>query len=212
MMSLVRKHISEHRSTGRPPAGPTAAIEFRHPPLWTAGQRIRQHEQTLLCALRMRRCRLLDRAPIGIKPRRTLQVWGRPLDPNQPAVVQMRKDGRNRPPTSRLSRGLRPPGPRIQMPQQMLIDCIVDGVGLYQDGRKVGHAAIVRRFCTFDRSLRHEPSPLVVPMFSTRHQLPPTHVDLGRNDPQPLSIVASPFTGGNTAVNDTLSRRQSRNS
>ena len=121
MMRLMRKHVSKHRPASRPHRSPTPPIEFRHPPIRPAGQRIVQHPQTLRRALPMCRSSLLHRAPIRIQRRRTLQMRRRISNPNQPAVMQMRKESGNRPPAPRLPWRLCPPSPPIQMRQQMLV-------------------------------------------------------------------------------------------
>ncbi len=136
MMRLVRKHVRKHRPAGRPHRSPTTPAKFRHPPLRPAGQCIPQHAQTLLCTLLMCHSSLLHRAPVRIQRRRTLQMRRRVPNPYQSAVVQVRKDRRNRPPAPWPPGRPRPPGPLIEVRQQMLIHRIVDRVSLDQNSGK----------------------------------------------------------------------------
>jgi hypothetical protein len=126
MMRLMRKHVSEHRPSRRPRPRPTATPEFGHAPLLPARQGIRKHADTLRRALPVRSSGLSHRAPRRIQRRRTLQVRRRTLQPNQPAVMQMRKDRSNRPPAESASGQFRPPSPWIKIRHQPLIHRIVD--------------------------------------------------------------------------------------
>jgi hypothetical protein len=132
MMRLMRENVRKHRPTGGPDRNPTPAREFRNPPRCPAGQGICQHPQTLRCALLVRGRRLLDRAPERIERRGTLQMRSGILDPHQPAVMQVRKDRPNRPPSTFRPRQLGAPSPRIEVLQQKLVHRIVDGICLQQ--------------------------------------------------------------------------------
>jgi len=146
MMRLMRKHISKHRPSRRPRPRPTATPEFRHAPLLSARQGIRKHPYTLHRALPVRRSGLSNGASRRIQRRRTPQMRRRTLEPNQPAVMQMRKDRSNRPPAESASRQFRPPSPRIKMRQQPLIHRIVDRICLDQNSgefsRRIAAAAM----------------------------------------------------------------------
>ena len=152
MMRLMRKHVGEHRSASRPHRNPTPAIEFRHPPIRPSSQRIRQHPQTLCRTLLMRRSSLPHRAPVRIQRHRTLQMWRRIPNPNQPAVMQMRKERSNRPSAPCLTRRRSPPSTRIQMRQQMLVHQIIDGVSLNQNS---GEFCFRTAACTRTHSRSH---------------------------------------------------------
>ncbi len=114
MMCLVRKHIREHRPTRRPRLRPTPARKLRNAPIRSRRKRIRQHAQTLRPAFPVRRRSLPHRATVRIQRCRTLQMRSRILQPYQTAVVQMRKDGRNRPPVASPARRLRSPSTRVK--------------------------------------------------------------------------------------------------
>jgi hypothetical protein len=148
MMRLMREHIRKHRPTRRPHRSPTSSRKLGDPARMAASQCIRQHAQALLRTLRMRFRRLLHCALVRIQRCRTLQVRRRIPDPHEPTIVQMRKDRRNRPPATSLPQRLRPPCPRIEMRQQMLVHQIIDCIGFHQYGRKV-----------FSRILKNFPRP-----------------------------------------------------
>jgi len=137
MVRLMRKHVSKHRPASRPHRNPTPSVELRYPPLRPTSQSIRQHAQTLLCTLLVCRRSLLQSAPIRIERRRTLQMRCRIPYPNQPAVMQMRKESSNSPPAPRLTGRRRPPSLWIKVGQQMLIHKVIDGVSLYQNRGKL---------------------------------------------------------------------------
>jgi len=132
MMRLVGKHVSKHCPASRPHRSPTPPIKLLHAPIRPACQRIVQHAQTLRRALFVGSSSLLHRAPIRIERRRTLQMRRRIPYPNQPAVMQMRKDGGDSPPASRLPQRRSPPSPSIEVRQKMLIHQITDGISLDQ--------------------------------------------------------------------------------
>ena len=137
MMRLVREHIGKHRPSRTPRARPTAAPEFLHAPRLSARQYIRKHPYTLRRTLPVRRSGLRNGAPRRIQRRRTLQMRRRTFQPDQPAVMQMRKDRSNRPPAESASGQFRPPSPRIEVRQQPLIHRIVHRISLDQHRRKV---------------------------------------------------------------------------
>jgi len=137
MMRLVGKHVSKHCPASRPHRSPTPPAKLRHAPISSARQRIGQHAQTLRRALFVGSSSLLHRAPVRIQRRRTLQIRRRIPYPNQPAVMQMCKDGSNSPSTPRLPQRRSPPSPSIKVRQKMLIHQIIDGISLDQNCREV---------------------------------------------------------------------------
>ncbi len=144
MMRLVRKHISEHGTTSRPHRRPTPARKSRHTPPGTIRQCIGQHTQALPRTFAMCHRSLLHRAAKRVEGSRTLQVGRGILEPHQSAVVQMRKDGANRPPPSPRARHLSPPRAPVQMRQQNLVHRVVDGIRLHQNRRKFSRTAASR--------------------------------------------------------------------
>jgi hypothetical protein len=129
VMRLVREHVREHRSTRRPNGCPAAAQVFFHAAVWRTGKCVREHGQALPRALAMRPRRLLHRAAAGIERLRAFQVRSGIANPNQPAVVQVRKNRRD---GASLASGMpgkgSAPGARIEALQDELVHRIVDGI------------------------------------------------------------------------------------
>ena len=92
MMGLVRKHVGEHRRSGRPRPQPSPR-KFRYFAVRSGGQGIDKHSETLLCALSVGERCLLHRAAIGIQWSRAPEVRGIVPQPDETAVVQVREDG-----------------------------------------------------------------------------------------------------------------------
>ena len=149
MMGLVGEHVGEHGCSRRPGSGPTAAPKFRYPPLGADRQGVAKHTHALRRALRMRRGSLRNGAARRIQRGGTFQMRRRPLQPNQPRVMQVGKDRGDGPPTQSGPRQIRPPGARIKMGQQPLVHGIVDRVCFYQHGRQSsrGIIAVLGRTC-----------------------------------------------------------------
>jgi hypothetical protein len=156
MMGLVREHVRKHVPPGGPGLRPTPAREPGDAAIRSGRKSVRQHAQALRGASPVRGGSLLHGAAVGIERRRTLQVRRGILQPHQPAVVQMREDGRDRPAASLVTRQLRAPRTRVQLRKDELVHRVVARIGFEQRIANFGQCHVGR--VTSARSTHHRSS------------------------------------------------------
>jgi len=134
MVGFMRKHVGEHGSASGPYSRPASAREFRDLALGFGGQSVGEHAETLRGAFSVRDGSLLHGAAVRIERGRTFQVRGGMLKPHETAVVQVDENrGDGAAIVALYSRRLRAPRLGVEVREQELIHCVVDGVGFQED-------------------------------------------------------------------------------
>lgn len=123
MMGFVRKHVTEHFRADGPGASPTVAVEFED----TAGaiESFGKHLRAASGALRQCGAGLLPGAAGTVELRRNFEVRSGEADPLGADIVQVGKDGGDG--AGGLAGRLGEPGGRVEMPDEQLVDAVVDG-------------------------------------------------------------------------------------